>query len=204
MVLPVSRSVLPPNVAPAEAPAARRKSLPLGRVPNRGWRALAALALLSLADACTLVEPLPPRRASALIGGRTLDRLTGVAVFVEEPDGVRVSVTVQHAPPGEHGVFVFEGPSCAAAGGHFNPARVAHGSRASGEHHAGDLGNLSVDEHGLGTLEVLCDDLWLDDSEWSVVGRLIVLSERADDFATQPWGDSGAKLGCGVILAESR
>lgn len=153
---------------------------------------------------CALVQKPNARRAAALIQGRVLEDLTGVAVFLEVPGGTRVSVSVQNAPPGAHGVFVCQGATCADAREHLNPTRASHGSRASGSHHAGDLGNLLVDDNGVGSLELVVDDLSVNDPETSVVGKVLVISERADDFTTQPNGASGAKLACGAIYADRR
>jgi Cu-Zn family superoxide dismutase len=165
---------------------------------------VACLALVgALAASCALVERPNARRAVATFGGATSVEPSGVAVFVAEPGGVRVSVTIQNASPGEHGVFVCE-PSRSLATSHFNPRRAAHGSRAKGEHHAGDLGNVSVDEHGLGTLEVFCDDLSINDPATTVVGKSLVITDRPDDFTTQPNGASGVKIASGEILADRR
>ncbi|MCE9593859.1 MAG: superoxide dismutase family protein [Planctomycetes bacterium] len=163
-----------------------------------------ALSLALLANSCALVDKPNVSRAAAVLDGRVLEHLTGLAVFTETSDGVRVSLSVQGAPSGVHGVFVCDGPTCSASGGHFNPGREAHGSRASSSHHAGDLGNLIVNADGVGTLDVLCPDLSVNTRATSVIGKVLVLTERADDLTTQPSGDAGAKLACGEILADRR
>lgn len=179
-----------PSVAPLRR--SRVKSLSTG------------LAFALLATACALVDKPNVRRAAAVLQGRALENLTGLAVFTETDAGVRISISVQSAPSGVHGVFVCDGPTCSASGGHFNPGREAHGARASSSHHAGDLGNLIVNADGVGTLDVLCPDLSVNTRATSVIGRVLVLTERADDLTTQPSGDAGAKLACGEILADRR
>ncbi|MBI5435303.1 MAG: superoxide dismutase family protein [Planctomycetes bacterium] len=165
---------------------------------------LAASSLIVFASACALVERPNARRASCLLEGRALVELSGLAEFAEVSNGVRVFVSVQNAPPGAHGVFVVEGKNCNDTGVHFNPHRQAHGAPHDAAHHAGDLGNLIVDERGIGTLEVVCDGLSVNDPATTVIGKFLVIAERPDDFVTQPSGAAGAKLACGEILANRR
>ncbi|MCC6408062.1 MAG: superoxide dismutase family protein [Planctomycetes bacterium] len=181
-------------------------------VPSRGTWSSAASSLavfaagvaLLLASACSLVERPNARRASCLLEGRALVELSGLAEFVEVSGGVRAFISVQNAPPGAHGVFVVEGKSCNDTGVHFNPHRQAHGAPQADTHHAGDLGNLIVDEQGVGTLEIVCDGLSVNDPETTVIGKFLVITERPDDYVTQPAGGSGAKLACGEILPNRR
>jgi superoxide dismutase, Cu-Zn family len=134
------------------------------------------LALASVVGGCKWIDKPNASRAAAILQGRGFDALSGLAVFSETGDGLAISISVQDAPSGVHGVFICDGPTCATIGGHFNPERKAHGDPKGGEHHAGDLGNLTVNADGVGTLA----------------------------FATQPAGDAGAKLACGEILADRR
>ena len=119
------------------------------------------LLLASLGTACVLVHASDDTkkggglRASAKIEARSGSTVSGTASFTEVKGGVLVEIDVHHAPPGWHAAHIHEKGDCSAedgssAGGHFNPATKNHGSPHAPEHHAGDLGNLWVDEHGEG------------------------------------------------------
>ena len=87
-----------------------------------------------------------------------------------------------------------------SAGGHWNPTNTAHGKWGEGEFHLGDIGNITVGEDDTGTIE-LTTDLWEMDtgSDRDVVGKSIILHAGADDFTSQPSGNAGPRIGCGVI-----
>jgi len=142
--------------------------------------------------------------ATAKIEGRSGSSLTGKATFTEVEGGVLVDLEVHGASPGWHAVHIHENGDCSAAdgssaGGHFNPAGKNHGSPMAPDHHAGDLGSLCVDEHGDGRHVLLMPDLSVQDGPNSVRSRSIIVHEKGDDFATQPTGNAGGRIGCGVI-----
>ena len=142
--------------------------------------------------------------AAATLEARSDSHLTGKASFTESEGGVLVELEVHHAPPGWHAVHVHEKGDCSApdassAGGHFNPATKNHGSPHAPEHHAGDLGNMWVDEHGDGHHVLLMPDLTVADGPTSVRGRAIIVHAGVDDLVTQPTGNAGGRIGCGVI-----
>ena len=145
--------------------------------------------------------------ASALIEPRSGSALSGNAKFTAVQDGLGVHVEVQGATPGLHGVHIHEkgdcnDPKAVSAGGHYNPnAGAHHGGPSTPVRHGGDLGNLEVDAGGKGTLDVVVADLSVDSVQNGVVGRAIVVHEKADDLQTDPAGNSGARIGCGVIVA---
>jgi Cu-Zn family superoxide dismutase len=124
----------------------------------------------------------------------------------EAAGGLRVTAQVRHAPPGRHGFHIHEGSSCAeagqAAGGHFNPDAAPHGDlRRSGVRgaHAGDLGNLEVGPDGRGAYAALLPGLALAEGPRAVAGRAIILHADADDLSSQPTGNAGGRIGCGLI-----
>jgi Cu-Zn family superoxide dismutase len=146
----------------------------------------------------------PAARASATIESRSGSTLGGTATFTEQKGGVLVEIVVHRAPPGWHAVHVHEKGDCSAAdassaGGHFNPASKSHGSPHAPEHHAGDLGNLWVDAQGEGHHVLLMPDLTVQDGPSSVRGRAIIVHTGVDDLVTQPTGNAGGRIGCGVI-----
>lgn len=133
----------------------------------------------------------------------------GTATLTETGDRVRVSVEITRATAGKHGLHVHaEGlcdpPDFMSAGGHFNPAGRAHGAPGAAEHHAGDFGNLeamTIGADGRGTLQLTTDALSLRAGSASyVVGKALIFHEKEDDLTTQPTGNSGGRVGCGLLL----
>jgi len=172
---------------------------------------LSSLFFLGLGTACVYVRATDHGsssrsgpRASARIEARSGSSLTGEATFTETKGGVLVEVELHHAAPGWHAVHVHEKGDCSApdgtsAGGHFNPATKSHGSPHAPEHHAGDLGNVWIDANGDGHHVLLMPDLTVKDGESSVRGRAIIVHAGVDDLVTQPTGNAGGRIGCGVI-----
>ena len=106
---------------------------------------------------------------------------------------------------GEHGFHVHEKGDCSApdgtsAGGHFNPGGKPHAARDAAARHAGDLGNLKADPYGLARVDFVDSTLSLSGAD-SIVGKAVIIHEKADDFTTQPTGNAGARQACGVIEA---
>jgi Cu-Zn family superoxide dismutase len=145
--------------------------------------------------------------ATAVIEPRSGSTLSGSAKFIGVQDGLGAHVEVQGATPGAHGVPVHEkgdcsDPKAASAGPHYNPNGGAHhGGPVTPVRHGGDLGNIEVGPDGKGTLDVVVTGLSVANVDNGVVGRAIVVHEKVDDLATDPAGNSGARIGCGVIQA---
>jgi Cu-Zn family superoxide dismutase len=142
--------------------------------------------------------------AKAKIEARSDSKLSGTATFTEVEGGVLVEIVVHDTNPGWHAVHVHEKGDCSApdgasAGGHFNPGTMGHGSPHAPEHHAGDLGNLWVDASGTGRHVILMPELTVAGGTHSVRGRAIIVHAGVDDLATQPTGNAGGRIGCGVI-----
>ncbi len=148
----------------------------------------------------------PATSATATLTGQAGSGIHGTVSFQAMPPGVHVEARVEGAAPGSHGFHLHETGDCSAAdfssaGGHFNPTGVAHGGPQADPHHAGDLGNLEIGADGTGTVSVHSDLLAIGEGPNAVVGRAVVFHEQADDFATQPTGNAGGRLACGVIAA---
>lgn len=86
------------------------------------------------------------------------------------------------------------------AGGHWNPTGTNHGKWGSSSFHAGDIGNIDLDASGNGSVEVE-SDLWSvgGDEKTNVLNKTIVVHSGVDDYTSQPSGNSGSRIGCGVI-----
>lgn len=178
--------------------------------PHRSRPALVALACVSLLLLGVSCEYFGigtgANVAGAEIEGRAGSTLQGVATFTEENGTVKIRVVLTGAPPGVHGIHIHETGDCSAedftsAGGHFNPDGHEHGAPEAEVHHAGDLGNLEVLEDGTCTYEIESSDLTVAEGTHSVVGKAVIVHEKADDF-TQPTGAAGSRIACGVVVAK--
>jgi superoxide dismutase, Cu-Zn family len=148
--------------------------------------------------------------ASALEQGQAIIRNTedntviGQVDFLETYGGVFMDVTMINSPTGLHGIHIHENGSCddhgKSAGGHFNPDGVPHGNLLKdglAAAHAGDLGNIMINDKGAGLLR---EDLplTLTEGKYAIAGRSIIVHTNPDDLS-QPTGNAGDRLGCGVI-----
>jgi Cu-Zn family superoxide dismutase len=158
--------------------------------------------------------PLPPAgpAARATLQGAPEDTdFTGTVTFTQEGDGLRVVADFAGVDtPGSHGFHVHETGDCShgegakhftSAGGHFNPNGAEHACPPTEPRHAGDLGNVEIGTNGSGRSEATTTLLSLSGPN-SVVGKAIILHTGQDDCKTQPTGDSGDRLACGVVTME--
>ncbi len=135
-------------------------------------------------------------------------KAVGTAELREGKEGVAIMVRVTDLPPGLHAIHVHavgkcEGPQFTTAGGHFNPAQKKHGLKNSEGPHAGDLPNLLVAKNGAGRFEALTDAVVLGSGANSVFdadGSALVVHAAGDDDTTDPSGNSGDRIACGVIV----
>ena len=136
---------------------------------------------------------------------RSGSSVNGTMRFSEHSGKLRLRGTVRGLAPGsEHGFHIHEKGDCSAAdassaGGHFNPGASAHGSRSAAIHHAGDLPSLKADAKGVAKIDVMLEGVTLADGPTSIRSRSLVVHGKADDFTTQPSGNSGPRVACGVI-----
>ena len=156
-------------------------------------------------SACQSMPDEAPARATAALQSTKGSKAFGEATFEEVDGKVRVIVFAQGlAPEREHGFHIHEAGDCSSgdgmsAKGHFNPHGKPHGNPQSGERHAGDLPALKADKGGRAKLDVTVDQLTVRPGPASVVGRGLIIHADPDDYKTQPTGNAGARLACGVI-----
>ena len=131
----------------------------------------------------------------------------GTAKFMPTEGGVKIEVQVANLPPGNHGIHIHavatcEPPDFKSAGGHFNPAGKKHGLHNPEGAHAGDIPNLSVGKNGEAKATITAKGATLGEGEGSLFGpsgTALVIHADPDDEKTDPAGNSGARIACGVI-----
>ncbi len=163
---------------------------------------LLAGAVLAVAGA---VSAAPVTKAVATLKSAPGGKVEGVVTFSPAAGGVRVNARVTGLTPGDHGFHIHEFGDCAAtdftsAGGHFNPGGDPHAGMDAAARHSGDMGNIVADKDGVAVLDVVDSKLSFDGAN-SVLGRGLIVHAAADDFKTQPTGNAGGRVACGVIGA---
>jgi Cu-Zn family superoxide dismutase len=149
-------------------------------------------------------EKSAPLKAIAVLHPTQGNNITGTVTFTEVADGVQVQAEVTGLSPGKHGFHVHEFGDCSAAdassaGAHFNPTNQPHAAPDATARHVGDMGNVEADASGAAKLNYLDHNMSLANDRTSIIGRSVVVHAKADDLKSQPAGDSGARVACGVI-----
>jgi Cu-Zn family superoxide dismutase len=132
------------------------------------------------------------------------NNVTGTVRFTQKGDKVLVDAKVAGLAPGPHGFHIHEKGDCSSgdgmsAGGHFNPMGKAHASASTPERHAGDLPPLEADASGNASVNAELDVIKVGSGDTDVIGKAVIVHVAPDDFKTQPTGNSGARVACGVI-----
>ena len=166
---------------------------------------LAASAVVLLAACETM--PVEPPRATAQLQPTKGSKTFGEATFEEAGGKVHVVIYVQGLKPGqEHGLHIHEIGDCSSGDGmgtkgHFNPLGKPHAHYGSAERHAGDLPSLKAGKDGRAKVDAELDIITVAPGPASIVGRGLIVHADADDYKTQPTGNAGARIACGVIRA---
>jgi Cu-Zn family superoxide dismutase len=172
-------------------------------------RALGLLALIAGLGACDELPMDPDSRGAEAVLYDSEGRRIGEATFAEIVDDPVVVLRLQAwgLPPGIHGLHIHESGVCESpafetAGGHFNPFRKKHGLKNPDGPHAGDLPNLIVPENGKVLVTLAIRRVTLGEGKnslLSVQGTSLVIHADPDDGQTDPEGNSGSRIACGVI-----
>jgi Cu-Zn family superoxide dismutase len=184
---------------------------------KRAWIGAVLLVAVAAAVGCGAREEAAPEPAAeavvevatALVAKATLmaregGTVAGEVTFAEGDGEVAIVAHITGAPPGTHGFHIHEVGDCSSAdfksaGGHFNPTDMPHGAPSDVERHAGDLGNIEVAEDGTAHHEAASSMITVTEGPGSIIGRGVILHEKADDLVSQPTGAAGARLACGVV-----
>ena len=161
---------------------------------------LLCVAILVLAS-CASMSSGPS--ASATLSSTSGSTASGTVLFVQKADGsVDVTVHLTGVPPGVHGFHIHDKGDCGdngnAAGGHFNPAGAAHGAPTADAHHAGDFGNVTADAQGVVETTFNTRSITVAAGPDTVVGHAVILHGNPDDLMTQPTGNAGPRIACGI------
>ena len=154
--------------------------------------------------------PLLIIRAIAVIHPTKSNKITGTVTFHEQEDGgTHIHAQLHGLTPGKHGFHIHDLGDCSSADGmctkgHFNPTNQPHGGLNSKKRHVGDMGNVIADEQGNATLNFV-DKIITLNGPLTIIGRSVIVHADEDDFFSQPSGNAGARIGCGVIgIAEEK
>jgi Cu-Zn family superoxide dismutase len=164
-------------------------------------------ALLGFCATAALCDTAPKSAHADITNGQGAK--IGTAKLSSTKDGVKIAVSVAQLTPGMHGIHIHtvgkcEGPAFTTAGGHFNPTTAHHGANNTMDPHphAGDLPNLTVGADGKGKLTFVDTAVTLGDGANSLFhdgGTSLVIHAKADDLMSDPSGNSGDRVACGVI-----
>jgi Cu-Zn family superoxide dismutase len=163
----------------------------------------AVLTVVILAGFSSNLSAQGPTKAIAVLHPASGSQVMGTVTFTKMGNTVQVVADVTALTPGKHGFHIHEFGDCSApdassAGGHFNPTNNPHAGHDAEKRHEGDMGNIEADSSGKAHLE-LTDKIMAMSGDKSIIGRSIIVHEKEDDLKTQPTGNSGGRLACGVI-----
>lgn len=152
-----------------------------------------------------VAAPLPVS-AQVSLAGASGSAVQGELTLTASDGGVSIAGDINGlAPSTEHGIHVHETGDCSApdaksAGGHFNPGNMDHGAPSSPVHHLGDIPNIQSNAEGHATVNAMISGATLRDGGANdLVGKAVIVHAKPDDYKTQPSGDSGDRIACGVV-----
>jgi superoxide dismutase, Cu-Zn family len=167
------------------------------------------LKIIAAAASLLVLAAVPASAQTAKAALKSVDsKDVGAVELTQTPAGVLLRVSVKGLPPGEHAFHVHAVGKCDppfdSAGGHFNPGGKKHGLMAPEGHHAGDMPNLHIPQSGELVVEVLNPAITLEQAKPNSVvgpnGTAIVIHTGVDDYKTDPAGNAGGRIACGVIM----
>ncbi|RAR70058.1 superoxide dismutase family protein [Flavobacterium aciduliphilum] len=168
---------------------------------------LTSCIAVAIAIACKSGGTTPTNTISIALESKSGSTVTGNATFTEKNGIVTFEAKLSGLKPGVHGIHIHEKADCSSgdatsAGGHWNPTHVKHGKWTDAEHHKGDIGNFTADEQGNATITLKTDEwcIGCGDTNKDILGKGLIVHDKADDFVTQPTGNAGARVACSAII----
>jgi Cu-Zn family superoxide dismutase len=145
----------------------------------------------------------PVTRAVAVLQPAKDGKVEGTLTFTKESPGVKVTGRITGLTVGTHGFHIHEFGDCSAAdfgsaGGHYNPTAHPHAGPSESRRHIGDMGNVEAGADGVATVDYTDPRLRFEGAH-GILGRGVIVHASPDDFKTQPTGNAGGRLACGVI-----
>ena len=165
-------------------------------------KTLITLATCALLCACAALRDADGPSANARLQSRSGSTVTGSIRFTQVGERVRITGDISGHSRGKKAFHIHEKGDCSSAdgmsaGGHFNPAKARHGAPGAG--HAGDLGNLTFDEYGA-SVDMMASGISVSSSAANgIIGRAVIIHAQEDDLKTDPTGNAGGRVACGVI-----
>ena len=166
-------------------------------------RTLPCIAIAALFAGCASMSPSGPS-AVANLAPTTGNTAKGTVTFTQKGDKVIIHAMVSGLAAGTHGFHIHEKGDCSSgdgtsAGGHFNPLGKPHSYPTVEDRHAGDMPMLAADTSGNAVLDGELDVITIGAGATDIVGKAVIVHKDGDDFKTQPTGNAGARVACGVI-----
>jgi Cu-Zn family superoxide dismutase len=163
--------------------------------------------LFAMLTACSTMNAALHREktAIAMLAPTEGNIASGVVNFSQDGDIMQIDIRVDNLKPNSmHGVHIHilgdcRAPDASSAGGHFNPHGSTHGGPFSEPRHGGDLGNIQADANGSAMASLEVTGISLGKKDDSIIGRAVIVHAQGDDLSSQPSGNAGPRIACGLI-----
>ncbi len=162
-----------------------------------------SFVIIPLGILCSCSEKQGLKEAKVMLNPLAGSSVRGTVTFTKTSGGMKIVADIEGLTPGKHGIHIHENGDCSApdgssAGGHFNPREKEHAGHESMNRHEGDLGNITADNNGKAHLDITDNVMTFEGTE-SILGKSVIVHEKEDDLKSQPSGNSGSRIACGII-----